>query len=639
MNNFFKKYLKINILISQISRLFWSDNYWPRRSILLILDTLIIYYLCNFADIIFKPERSVSIEYISIFLVFVSLIVYFLTDHYRGITRYESSLNFYKLSFINTLIIFISFFFLVISGGISFNSKFIFSLLFLMNVLVGGIRFILRDILLVLKNNKNKKRILIYGAGESGLRIAQSMRYSKKFNISYLADDNKFFKNQIINNIKIISGNEIYRICKDKLIDEIWLSKSKHQDYKIKEILEIINKNDFSKIKVLKVPSLEDLPFNQFNRDTFTSITTSDLLNRKIVKPDWGIIQKGLNDKVICISGGGGSIGSELLRQLTNINPKKVIIVENNEYNLYKIKDEIDKEYPDFLERIKTFLGDVGNKEFINNVFKRFNVDIVFHAAAYKHVPILEENSNIAVRNNIFATKNICELSIANKVSNFIFISTDKAVRPSSLMGATKRVAEMIIQDFSDKNIDSNTNVNTKFSIVRFGNVLGSSGSVVPLFQKQINTGGPLTITHPEVTRFFMTIPEAAQLVLQASCLSYGGDLFLLDMGKPVKILELAKQMIKLNGLNIKNSKDDISGNTIEILYTGLRPGEKLYEELLIDSVNEKTVHPRIYRAYEPKINSLDLQQKLLNLESRIDDFNDCETKKILKQLVPEWIN
>ena len=339
-----------------------------------------------------------------------------------------------------------------------------------------------------------------------------------------------------------------------------------------------------------------------------------------------------INESVVCVTGAGGSIGSELCQQIINLNPKLLILLELNEHNLYKIKNKLKNHKNDL--NIKHILGNACDKNLLKNIFEKYNVNTVFHAAAHKHVTIVEENPIEGIYNNIFSTLEICKLAYQSKVESLIFISTDKAVRPTNLMGATKRLSEIIVQYYANEVKKNNLN-NKKFSIVRFGNVLGSSGSVVPLFKKQIENGGPVTVTDEAVVRYFMTIPEAVELVLESANLSKGGEVFLLDMGEPVKILELAKQMIRLSGLKVKDA-DNLDGD-IEIIFTGLKPGEKLFEELIIDAKSEKTKNPLIFKANEKGFENELLLENLQLLKSHVKRRDIKKSIEIISNLVQEW--
>jgi FlaA1/EpsC-like NDP-sugar epimerase len=344
------------------------------------------------------------------------------------------------------------------------------------------------------------------------------------------------------------------------------------------------------------------------------------------------LLGPSIKNKVCCVTGAGGSIGSELVKQIIRLIPKKIVLFEINEYSLYSLMQEISNINEDL--EIVHILGDATKKNIVRNALIENSVDVLFHAAAYKHVPLVEENPLTGVFNNIVSTRLICEEALRADVEKVVFISTDKAVRPTNVMGASKRLGELIVQSYSEL-VTQDNKLNTIYSIVRFGNVLGSSGSVIPLFKKQILQGGPITLTHPDVTRYFMTIEEAVSLVIQTSVLSKGGEVFLLDMGKPVKIIELAKQMIKLSGLNLRD-ENNINGD-IDIKVVGLREGEKLYEELLIDAKAEETEHSLIFKARESFIPFDKLKNKLDILEEYLVNNDTKLVLSVLKELVPEW--
>jgi len=382
---------------------------------------------------------------------------------------------------------------------------------------------------------------------------------------------------------------------------------------------------------------LRDIKEGKARIDDLKPVEIDDLLDRDLVKADKNIMLKSIEGFNICITGAGGSIGSELCKEILKLNPNKLVILERNEPFLYKIESELKNVNQDKVEII-SYLGCAANKSLVNNVFKSNNIDIVFHSAAYKHVDIVQRNPVQGILNNISSTLNICYQAKKNELKKVILISTDKAVRPKNVMGASKRLCEMIIQAFSEQelnNDDSSKKHKIIFSKVRFGNVLGSSGSVVPLFKRQLEAGGPITLTHKEVVRYFMTINEAVQLVIQTAALAKGGDLFLLDMGKSVKIYDLAKKMIRLSGLTIKDENNP--DGDVEIKITGLRPGEKLYEELLVEKNSESTIHPLIFKAQDQKINSSFLFQKLNELELALLSNNESISLKILSEIIPEW--
>tara|TARA_B100000886_G_scaffold340493_1_gene310469 strand:- start:289 stop:1875 length:1587 start_codon:yes stop_codon:yes gene_type:complete len=505
----------------------------------------------------------------------------------------------------------------------------------LLSVFVGGFRFILRDALLKnrQKYNKNKaiENLIIYGAGTAGARIASSLQNEDSTNILFFVDDSPFLNGRTLDGIKIKSPDAILQ-NKNK-IDKILIAISSISSVKRNQIK---NKLEYLNIPIFTIPSIEDIVSKKFTIKTNNNLYAEELLGREKVSPDPFLLSEGIKNENILITGAGGSIGSELCKQILSLNPQRIILLELSEIALYQIEKDLKSEICNSTI-IKGYLGNACDKKLLKNIIRKDKVDIIFHAAAYKHVPIVEMNPLIGIKNNVFSTKAICEVSKELRISKVILISTDKAVRPTNIMGASKRLAELIVQVYAreDKKNKVNKLSKTKFSMVRFGNVLNSSGSVVPIFREQIANGGPITITHPDIIRYFMTIEEAAQLVIQAARLALGGDLFVLDMGKPVKITELAEQMITLSGLKLKNKSN--SEGDIEIVFTGLRPGEKLYEELLIDAKCLKTSHPLIFRALERSIDPEVLWKKLDKLETEIENHNHEKSVKILSELIPDW--
>jgi FlaA1/EpsC-like NDP-sugar epimerase len=404
-------------------------------------------------------------------------------------------------------------------------------------------------------------------------------------------------------------------------------------------ISEIIQLLEPYAVHVMSMPGLSDIAQGRVTVDALQEVDIADLLGRDPVIPDQALLKATITDKVVMVTGAGGSIGSELCRQIIRIQPTSLILYEISEFNLYAIEKELlhlimGMNPPRPIEII-TILGSVTHAKRIENVCKTFKVQTIYHTAAYKHVPMVEKNPGEAILNNIFGTLHAAQAAINANVELFVLISTDKAVRPTNTMGATKRFAELILQALS---IDIANKKQTRFTMVRFGNVLGSSGSVVPLFREQISRGGPLTVTDARIIRYFMTIPEASQLVIQAGALAQGGDVFVLDMGEPIRILDLAKRMIHLSGLEVKD--ENHPAGEIEINFTGLRPGEKLYEELLIGDNVSKTTHPGIMRAQEQTISWTELNKMLSSLEDATsnDDFEQvrCILKKAVSGFAPQ---
>ena len=470
--------------------------------------------------------------------------------------------------------------------------------------------------------NQDKKRVIIYGSGEAGRQLFRSLKASKKFTPIFFVDDDKNLYGTNIFNVEVIPAERIQQNILKYDISEIFLAIPSLEPIRKKEILNSIESYG---IPVRLLPSLDKLVSDDIYFEDLKRISLNDLLGRERVSPDKNVLTKNIKNKVVLITGAGGSIGSELSRQISKHGPDKVILYEQNEFALFSIHSELIKNN----SNIYPVLGSVNNLNRLIKILTKYKVNVIFHAAAYKHVPMVEHNISEGVMNNVFGTLNCAKAAINAKVDTFVLISSDKAVRPTNIMGATKRVAEIILQNFS------NENTPTKFCMVRFGNVLGSSGSVIPLFQDQIKNGGPITLTHKNITRFFMALSEAVELVIQAASLSKGGEIFLLDMGEPVKIYDLAKKMIHLSGKTIKNSENP--NGDIEIKIIGLRPGEKLFEELLIDRNAQKTVHPLIIKGSDASEMSQSFSMLISKLEEYLLDNNTKKIIETLSQIVPEY--
>jgi FlaA1/EpsC-like NDP-sugar epimerase len=464
------------------------------------------------------------------------------------------------------------------------------------------------------------KRVLIIGAGQAGEGLVRDLlRYVDKlyYPIAFV-DDASTKQGKEIHGIRVVGKcKNIPEIVKKWPIELIIIALPSATSARMREIIAYCSQ---TKIPVRTLPSLKDIANGLINVNSLREVSLEDLLGREPVSLEWDKINKKIQNKVLLVTGGGGSIGSELCRQIAKLGPKKLIVVEHSEYNLYALEQEFKQRFPHLSLRLH--LGSVTDETAINQLMQRYVPDLVFHAAAYKHVPMLETQIRTAVLNNVLGTKIVAEAAVAAGVKEFVLISTDKAVNPTNIMGTTKRIAEIFCQNFNDQ-------VKTNFTTVRFGNVLGSAGSVVPLFKQQLANGGPLTVTHPEITRYFMTIPEAAQLILQASVLGKGGEIFVLDMGEPIKIRYLAEQMIRLSG----RSLDEIS-----IIYSGLRPGEKLHEELFHEQealVN--TRHSKILRARHREIEWSELKQYFIDIQIACEHFDYAKLREIALILVPEY--
>ena len=557
---------------------------------------------------------------------FLGILIYVKTGYYRGLLNYAGSSHVYK-SIITNLV--------VVLSAISFGTIFQLSMpprsiWIITYILVFGanglIRIFLRDFGRSISQSKRlSSRVVIYGAGAAGAQLISSIKTVDNYKIIFIIDDNKELWNRDINGIKIFSPKKIKEKKID--IDYVLFAIPSLPLYKRKQIIyEIQNLG----IPILQVPSLDDIAKGKAKLENLKPVEIEDLLDRDTVSPIQELLKKEINNSIILITGAGGSIGSEISLQICKIRPKRLILFDSSERNLYEITNNLQKFKSENLDLI-SILGDCCDEELIKKIVSENKVQIIFHASAYKHVNLVEQNPIQGLYNNIVSSYVICRVSSLFKVKKVILISSDKAVRPTNIMGASKRVSELIFQAHGEKF------KSTCFSMVRFGNVLNSSGSVVPLFKEQIKQGGPITITHPDVIRYFMTIKEASQLVIQASALAEGGEVFLLDMGKPVKIIDLAKQMIKLSGLTLKNKT--CKDGDIEIIFTGLRSGEKLYEELLIENNSKTTSHPLIFKAEE---NFIEYSSLILLVDSLIDSLKKHNleiTFKRLEVIVPEWQN
>ena len=477
--------------------------------------------------------------------------------------------------------------------------------------------------MLILKNYKNKKNVLIYGVGSAGRQLLNSLKNNSEMKVVGFLDDNHYFHNQSVLGQTIYSPLKINKLIYKKNVDLVLLALPSITRLRRNQIIDYLNQY---KIIVKTLPSIQDIVNGKISISDIKDLTVEDLLNREQIEPNLELLSKNINSKVVLVTGAGGSIGSELSRQIIKLKPKKLLLLELNEFALYKISEEL-KNITQNLEVISLLIN-IQNSSRVEKVFKTFKVDTVYHAAAYKHVPLVEENICESVKNNVFGTFLIAQIALRYNVTNFVLISSDKAVRSTNVMGASKRLAEICIQA-----LYNNQNKHSKFAIVRFGNVLQSSGSVIPKFKKQIKEGGPVTLTHPEVTRYFMTITEASQLVIQAGAMSEGCEVFILNMGQSVKIRDLINKMIKLSGLTIKDAKS-LDGD-IEIKITGLRPGEKLYEELLLGDNPQKTYHEKIQKAEDPFVPFDQLKIDLDNLSVLLENNKIAEVKDALYRLVP----
>lgn len=489
--------------------------------------------------------------------------------------------------------------------------------------LIGGSRLLVRAFYQK-KLKRQCDNVVIYGAGASGRQLLTALMHGAEFHPVFFVDDDVSLHGSVINGVPIESPSMLPRIIKEYDISQVLLAMpSVAREYR----REVIDKLVGLPVYVRTIPNFSSLLQGTAAITEIQDIEIEDLLGRDPVPPHPEMIDRCVAGKVVLVTGAGGSIGSELCRQLISHQPRELVLLDSSEYALYSIERELRNtlQKSELAINIVPLLGSVQDRSRVQAVMQSFAVQTVYHAAAYKHVPLVEFNIVEGVRNNVFGTVNTALAAMEAGVSKFVLISTDKAVRPTNIMGASKRLAEIVLQGLAESS-------DTEFSMVRFGNVLGSSGSVVPLFRDQIMNGGPVTVTHTEIIRYFMTIPEAAQLVLQAGAMASGGDVFVLDMGEPVRILDLAKRLIRLMGYEVKDDNNPFGD--IEIHVTGLRPGEKLYEELLLGDNVTGTGHPMIMRAEEEYPSTAVVDQFLVTLEAACDDY-DCESiRAILLELV-----
>ena len=469
-------------------------------------------------------------------------------------------------------------------------------------------------------------KVLIYGAGSAGRQLANAMANSYEMRVVGYLDDDDRLHGHVLNGLAIYSPQDLSGLVVSLGISDVLLALPTANRKRRNEILTLMQQ---AKVSVRTLPSVMELAQGKVSTSDLRELDIDDLLGRDSVPPNHILLGRNVTRKVVLVTGAGGSIGSELCRQILKLKPQTLLLVDQSEYALYEIHQELLEKVQALGEgavQLVPLLASVRDAERMREVITTWSPDTIYHAAAYKHVPLVEHNPAEALKNNVFGTRTVAQLAAEHGVSDVVLVSTDKAVRPTNIMGASKRLAELVLQALAAEP------GKTTFSMVRFGNVLGSSGSVVPKFRQQIKNGGPITLTHPEVTRFFMTIPEAAQLVIQAGAMAKGGDVFVLDMGESVKIMDLAQRMIELSGLNERTQANPDGDIAIEI--TGLRPGEKLFEELLIGNDPQPTLHPRIMKASEEKMSWADLQDSLNAMQVALDVNDVGVLRRMLEQLV-----
>lgn len=591
---------------------------------ILFASWVLAYYLRYDSFDVLKDE-SMVLSFIAVILV--TLVLFSVLGLYRAVVRYIGLRAMLAMG-IGAVISGCLLKLVSDSNAVLYSASVIVNYIFFAFAGIAGSRVLLRELVTVTSRNA-QHRVLIYGAGASGRQLLLALANSIEFRAVAFVDDDPSLQGVMIRDTKVHSPNCIEQVIKTYGISRILLavpSASRGTRALLIERLEPLG------LPVLTIPGMTDLVDGKMKIDELQDVKIEDLLGRDPVTPVPSLMTANITGKVVMVTGAGGSIGSELCRQIILQSPTKLVLFETSEFALYEIDKELSIEIANrrLDVQLLPFMGSVVDQQRVQQLMKSYQVQTVYHAAAYKHVPLVEFNVIEGLRNNLFGTWHTAEAAVAAGVETFVLISTDKAVRPTNVMGTTKRLAELALQALALRQ------KSTRFCMVRFGNVLGSSGSVVPLFRKQIKNGGPITLTHEDITRYFMTIPEAAQLVIQAGAMGEGGDVFVLDMGAPVKIYDLARKMVHLTGLEIKN-KQNPQGD-IEIKITGLRPGEKLYEELLIGDDEKPTRHPRIKAANEVYLNWPDMQALLSELSEASISY-DVEKIRALMLNAPTGFN
>ncbi|KGQ24817.1 nucleoside-diphosphate sugar epimerase [Gallibacterium anatis CCM5995] len=593
-----------------------------KRVISIIIDILFIvgsYFLAlgirlNFHEEVIKTDNW----YIVLCASVISILAFIRLGLYRAVLRFIT-IKFTQVAIVGTALSTAALLLVTFALQFSLPRTVLFLYFVFLSIFVICTRFLWRAMLSY--DRHDKTRVIIYGAGSSGRQLLTALNQASNYLVVGFVDDNKNLHRTVMHGITVYNPKSLDKLIESRNVKKILLAMPSASQTQRKKIINRISKY---KCEILTVPGMEDIVSGKAHLTSLNQISISDLLGRDIVKPIDALLNQDIKNKVVMVTGAGGSIGSELCRQIVKQQPKKLVLFELSEFSLYQIHQELlqnENVRTDKIELVP-LLGSVQRKHRLDIIMRSFQVETVYHAAAYKHVPLVEYNVVEGIRNNIFGTLSCAQAAIEAKVSTFVLISTDKAVRPTNIMGTTKRMAELVLQALASK---QNT---TRFCMVRFGNVLGSSGSVVPLFNKQIREGGPITLTHRKITRFFMTIPEAASLVIQAGAMGKGGDVFVLDMGEPVKIYDLAVKMVNLSGLTVRNEKNP--DGDIEIKVTGLRPGEKLYEELLIGENVHGTTHPRIMTATEIMIEWDKLSVILEQLDKLCAEYKIDEIRELL---------
>ncbi len=612
----------------------WNLSRLQKRVISIFIDAFFVvisFYAAYWTRIgHMKPLDDVSTQYVLLGTLLVTILAFTKLGLYRAILRY---LTFHALAVVSVgtaisagCVAVLAFYF---DASIPRSIPIIYGAF--LCLLSGGSRLVIR-VLVSQASSKDKKKVLIYGAGAAGRQLALALRSSETHRVMGFIDEDTTLENTIIMGLKVHDTSSAQALVEKCNVNQILLAVPSASRSRRKEILDALV---HLSAEVLTIPDMKDIVEGKSKIDELKDVAIDDLLGRDPVVPQQVLMEGNIKDKVVMVTGAGGSIGSELCRQILRNKPKTIVLFELSEFGLYQIDRELSLLNKDegLGVEVIPLLGSVQRINRLSTVMTSFNVNTVYHAAAYKHVPLVEYNVVEGVRNNVFGTYYAARAAIEASVESFVLISTDKAVRPTNIMGTTKRVAELGLQALAEQ--ENKKQKGTRFCMVRFGNVLGSSGSVIPLFKRQIAKGGPITVTHPDIIRYFMTIPEAAQLVIQAGAMGKGGDVFVLDMGKPVKITDLAENLIQLSGLEVKN--DDNPYGDIAIEFTGLRPGEKLFEELLIGDNVALTAHERIMTANEQFLAINEYQRLIADLDDACHNFEHEKIRQLLLDAPTEF--
>jgi len=599
---------------------------------LCILTVWLAFYLRlgEFVSLVHQSDWAQGLIRSSAVAIFLAIPIFVISGLYRAIFRYSGwpallavarAVGIYSLLYVTV-------FSVVGVKGVPRTVGIIQPMLLLL--FVGASRALVRvwlgDQYSGILRQASRPKVLVYGSGTTGRQLVAAMANSHEMQVVGFLDDDDRLHGHVLNGQPIYNPSDLASLASSQNISNVLLAMPGISRKRRNELLAQMRT---ARVSVRTLPSVTDLAQGKVTISDLRELDIDDLLGREPVMPNHILLAMNVQSKIVMITGAGGSIGSELCRQILAVGPSKLLLIEQSEFALYAIHQELEEKLAERLIELVPLMASVQDEERMREIMSTWRPDTVYHAAAYKHVPLVEHNPAEGIKNNVFGTLRAAQAAADSGVSDFVLISTDKAVRPTNIMGASKRLAELVLQALAA------TNPGTKFSMVRFGNVLGSSGSVVPKFRQQIRDGGPITLTHPEITRYFMTIPEAAQLVIQAGAMAKGGDVFVLDMGQPVKILDLAIRMVELSGLTIKDAQN--SEGDIEIEITGLRPGEKLYEELLIGENPHRTTHPRIMKAQEEFIPWEVFEDKLNALHLLLNSNDVSLIRSTLKDILPGY--